>query len=155
MSRRYKKLPRRKTYHECTNYTIIKLTNFIMKNGKKQLAKQIIFDCLWYLRKVTNFNPIKLLNEAISNIVPYIEVRNKKVGGVNYQVPVDTSSERRTSLCLKWLIKYAKRRKEHGMALKVAHEIIDSILNKSESYKHKLHIYKLVKTNQAFSHLGW
>ncbi|XXM93474.1 30S ribosomal protein S7 [Candidatus Hodgkinia cicadicola] len=96
-----------------------------------------------------------MLYGALDNITPYVEVRNKKVGGVSYRIPVDVPSERKLSLSLKWLVEGARLRREAGTWLRLACEIIDSVLSRSSSYKKKQTACELVCANQAFSHLGW
>ncbi|XXM93594.1 30S ribosomal protein S7 [Candidatus Hodgkinia cicadicola] len=132
-----------------------KLVNCLMLDGKKSVASKVLTKALEYIELKLDVSPVKVLYEALDNITPYVEVRTKKVGGVSYRVPVDVPSERRLSLSLKWLVEGARLRREAGMWLRLAWEIIDSVLRRSSSYKKKQTVCELVCANQAFSHLGW
>ncbi|PIM94916.1 30S ribosomal protein S7 [Candidatus Hodgkinia cicadicola] len=112
-----------------------KLTNYIMRDGKKRMAMLILKKSLDYINKRLHINPLKVLYEAIDNVTPYIEVRNMRIGGVSYQIPIDIPVNRRLGLGLRWMVDAAKQRREVTAWLRLAWEIIDSVLRKSSSSK--------------------
>ncbi|PIM96815.1 30S ribosomal protein S7 [Candidatus Hodgkinia cicadicola] len=132
-----------------------KLTNYIMRDGKKRMAMLILKKSLDYINKRLHINPLKVLYEAIDNVTPYIEVRNMRIGGVSYQIPIDIPVNRRLGLGLRWMVDAAKQRREVTAWLRLAWEIIDSVLRKSSSFRRKETIHNLAKNNQAFTHMGW
>ncbi len=115
MSRRYKRRRSRPPDCDVGSVVLAKLTNYLMIDGKKRVASKVLYNALNRVAQALAINPIKVLYEAINSIMPFSEVRARKVGGVSYQVPIDVSSERRLSLALKWLVASAKRRKEANM----------------------------------------
>ncbi|PIM94795.1 30S ribosomal protein S7 [Candidatus Hodgkinia cicadicola] len=132
-----------------------KLINYIMRDGKKRMAMLILKKSLDYINDKLHINPLKVLYEAIDNVTPYIEVRNMRIGGVSYQIPIDIPANRRLGLGLRWMVNAAKQRREATSWLKLAWEIIDTVLRKSSSFKQRETMHNLAKDNQAFAHMGW
>ncbi|PIM95837.1 30S ribosomal protein S7 [Candidatus Hodgkinia cicadicola] len=132
-----------------------KLINYIMRDGKKRMAMLILKKSLDYINDRLHINPLKVLYEAVDNVTPYIEVRNMRIGGVSYQIPIDIPVDRRLGLGLRWMVDAAKQRREVTAWLRLAWEIIDSVLRKSSSFKRRETMHNLAKNNQAFAHMGW
>ncbi|PIM94783.1 30S ribosomal protein S7 [Candidatus Hodgkinia cicadicola] len=132
-----------------------KLINYIMRDGKKRMAMLILKKSLDYINDKLHINPLKVLYEAIDNVTPYIEVRNMRIGGVSYQIPIDIPANRRLGLGLRWMVNAAKQRREATSWLRLAWEIIDTVLRKSSSFKQRETMHNLAKDNQAFAHMGW
>ncbi len=126
-----------------------------MRDGKKRMAMLILKKSLDYINDKLHINPLKVLYEAIDNVTPYIEVRNMRIGGVSYQIPIDIPANRRLGLGLRWMVNAAKQRREATSWLKLAWEIIDTVLRKSSSFKQRETMHNLAKDNQAFAHMGW
>ncbi|PIM95568.1 30S ribosomal protein S7 [Candidatus Hodgkinia cicadicola] len=132
-----------------------RMINYIMEDGEKRLAMSILRKSLDYINNKFKINPLKVLYEAIDNVVPYIEVRSMKVRGSSYQIPIDIPANRRLGLGLRWLVDSAKQWRETTAWLRLAWEIIDSVLRRSVSYRRRDVIHNLAKNNQSFAHMGW
>ncbi len=126
-----------------------------MRDGKKRMAMLILKKSLDYINDKLHINPLKVLYEAIDNVTPYIEVRNMRIGGISYQIPIDIPANRRLGLGLRWMVNAAKQRREATSWLRLAWEIIDTVLRKSSSFKLREAMHNLAKDNQAFAHMGW
>jgi small subunit ribosomal protein S7 len=135
--------------------TIAKLVNHIMRRGKKQTAQGIIYKCFDILRKETNDDPLGLFNKALKNITPDVEVRSKRVGGANYQIPYPVKGDRRLSLALRWLISACKKRKGKNMSYKLKDEILAACKGEGEAMKLKQTEEKMAAANRAFAHFAW
>ncbi|KON71422.1 30S ribosomal protein S7 [Candidatus Hodgkinia cicadicola] len=132
-----------------------KLINCIMWDGKKHMAMLVLKKSLDYINYRLHINPLKVLYEAIDNVTPYIEIRNMGVGDVSYQLLIDIPSDRRLELALKWMVDAAKQRREVTLWLRLAWEIIDTVLRKTSSCKRRETMYNMAKNNQTFTHMGW
>ncbi|MGP1918417.1 MAG: 30S ribosomal protein S7, partial [Candidatus Hodgkinia cicadicola] len=134
---------------------INKLINCVMKCGKKKTATKLVRKALGFIEYEMGANAIKTLHEAVDNVTPYMEVRQIKVGGVSYLIPVDVTSKRRLGLAIRWIVFFARRRREIRMWIKLAWELVDSALRRSEAWKKKESTHSLALANQTFAHLGW
>ncbi|WP_031488942.1 30S ribosomal protein S7 [Ureaplasma canigenitalium] len=134
---------------------VTKLINTIMYEGKKGLAQSIIYNAFELIEKKTNKPALEVFNKAIDNIMPVIELRVRRVGGSNFQVPTEVTPERKQTLGLRWLTQYARLRHEHTMTDKLAGEIIDASNNTGASIKKKEDTHKMAEANKAFAHLRW
>ncbi|MGP1921854.1 MAG: small ribosomal subunit protein uS7 [Candidatus Hodgkinia cicadicola] len=134
---------------------INKLINCVMKCGKKKTATKLVRKALGFIEYEIGVSAIKTLHEAIDNVTPYTEVRQIKVGGVSYSIPVDVTSKRRLGLAIRWIVISARRRREVRMWIKLAWELIDSALRRSEAWKRRESLHSSAVANQAFAHLGW
>lgn len=156
MSRRHK-LSKRKII--CTqkngNDDISKFTNTIMIQGKKSLAQNIIYKTLTLIKKITNGDPTKIFKQAIENVRPITEVKSRRLGGANYQVPVEVAPKRSLILSFRWIKNSAKKRKEQGMHIKLANELIDASNKEGESIKKKEQMHRMADANKAFAHYLW
>ena len=139
-------------YHDIL---MAKFINGIMRRGKKSLAEKIFYRALDIIKDRTHSDPIKIFSQAMENVKPLIEVRPRRVGGATYQVPVEVRPERKTSLAIRWLISYAKKRAEKTMEEKVSAELIDAANNRGSAIKKKEDTHKMAEANKAFAHYRW
>ena len=134
---------------------VAKLINSIMLDGKKGVAQKIVYDAFKRVEDTTGENPLEVFEKAMNNIMPVLEVKARRVGGANYQVPVEVRPERRQTLGLRWLTKYTRARGEKTMAERLAKELIDASNNTGGSVKKKEDTHKMAEANKAFAHYRW
>ena len=134
---------------------VTKLVNHIMKDGKKGTAQNIIYDAFDIVKEKTGEEAMVVFEKAMNNIKPALEVKSRRVGGANYQVPVEVRPERRQTLGLRWLVNYTRARGEKGMVEKLAKEIMDAANNTGASVKKKEDTHKMAEANKAFAHYRW
>ena len=131
---------------------VTKLVNNIMLDGKKSVAQKIVYDAFAIIEKKTGEEAMTVFEKAMDNIKPVLEVKSRRVGGANYQVPIEVKDHRRQTLAFRWLIQYSKSRSEHSMAEKLANEIIDASNGIGASVKKKEDTHKMAEANKAFAH---
>ena len=134
---------------------VTKLINGIMQDGKKGTAQRILYDAFDIVREKTGKDPMEVYNQAFENIKPALEIKSRRVGGSNYQVPMEVRDERAQALALRWLVQYAKNRSGRGMAEKLAAEIIDASNNTGGACKKREDTHKMAEANKAFAHYRW
>ena len=134
---------------------VTKLINSIMLDGKKGTAQSIVYGAFDMIEKQTGENPLEVFEKAMNNIMPLLEVKAKRIGGANYQVPVEVRPERRQTLGLRWLTKYTRARGERTMAERLAKELMDAANNTGASVKKKEDTHKMADANRAFAHFRW
>ena len=134
---------------------VAKLINSIMLDGKKGVAQKIVYDAFKKVEDTTGENPLEVFEKAMNNIMPVLEVKARRVGGANYQVPVEVRPDRRQTLGLRWLTKYTRARGEKTMAERLAKELIDASNNTGGSVKKKEDTHKMAEANKAFAHYRW
>ncbi|AEM69006.1 30S ribosomal protein S7 [Mycoplasma putrefaciens] len=134
---------------------VTRAINKIMWDGKRGIAQSIIYDAFDIIKEKTGQEPIEVFNKAIENIKPHLELKVRRIGGANYQVPVEVSDERQITLALRWLINYARLRNEKVMTVKLANEIIDASNNTGGSVKKREDTHKMAEANKAFAHYRW
>ncbi len=134
---------------------VAKLINGIMLDGKKGTAQGIVYGAFDYIREHTDQDPLEVFEKAMNNIMPVLEVKAKRIGGANYQVPVEVRPERRQTLGLRWLIKFTRARGEKTMVERLAKEILDASNNTGASVKRKEDTHKMAEANKAFAHFRW
>ncbi len=137
------------------NIAVSKLTNMIMSDGKKSIAEKIVYDALEILSKKNNGEGLILMEKALQNVSPSVEVKSRRVGGSNYQVPVEVNSKRKQSLAMRWIIEAASKRNEKSMKEKLAYELIDASENKGSAVKKREDVHKMAEANKAFAHYRW
>jgi len=131
------------------------LINKVMVDGKKSTAEKIVYEALEILAKRTNQDAVPALEESIKQITPVLEVRSRRVGGATYQVPVEVPQRRAKTLAVRWLIEFARARREKSMAERLAGELVDAQSQQGGAYKRKDDIFRMAKANQAFAHYRW
>ncbi|MBD3238291.1 MAG: 30S ribosomal protein S7 [Candidatus Moranbacteria bacterium] len=136
------------------NLLVAKFINQINKRGKKSKAQTIVYDCLEFLKQKTKKEPLDIFEEGIRNVAPSLEVKAKRVGGANYQVPVPVIGDRRLTLALRWIIKAAKSKKGKKMADALALEILDASKKQGSAIKTRENIHKMAEANKAFAHFA-
>ena len=134
---------------------VAKLINSIMLDGKKGTAQTIVYSAFDMIKEQTGEEPLEVFEKAMNNIMPVLEVKAKRIGGANYQVPVEVRPERRQTLGLRWLTKYTRARGERTMAERLAKELIDASNNTGASVKKKEDTHKMAYANRAFAHFRW
>lgn len=134
---------------------VTRLINRIMIDGKKGVAQKILYEAFNVIRERTGKDPMEVFETALKNIMPVLEVKARRVGGANYQVPVEVKPDRRTSLGLRWLVNYARLRGEKTMQERLAAEIIDASNNTGASVKKREDTHKMAEANKAFAHYRW
>ena len=134
---------------------VTKLVNALMIDGKKGKAQTILYDAFKMVEEKTNKPAMEVFNQALDNIKPSLEVKSRRVGGSNYQIPIEVSEERAQALGLRWLTKYARLRKGHGMAENLANEIIDAFNETGAAVKKREDTHRMAEANKAFAHYRW
>ena len=129
--------------------------NKVMVHGKKSLAEQIVYDALDILSKRTNNDPVPSLEDSIKALTPVLEVRSRRVGGATYQVPVEVPTPRARTLAVRWLVEFARNRREESMAERLAGELSDAQSQQGGAFKRKDDIYRMAQANKAFAHYRW
>lgn len=134
---------------------VAKLINSIMLDGKKGTAQAIVYDAFDKIKEQTGEEPLEVFEKALNNIMPVLEVKAKRIGGANYQVPVEVRPERRQTLGLRWLTQYTRARGERTMSERLAKELMDAANNTGASVKRKEDTHKMAEANRAFAHFRW
>ena len=138
------------------NSTVLtKFINQIMLDGKKGVAEAIVYGAFDIIKEKMNQDPMEVFNNAMKNVMPVLEVKARRVGGANYQVPVEVSAERRLTLGLRWIVNYARLRGEKTMEQRLAAEIIDAANGTGSSVKKREDTHKMAEANKAFAHYRW
>ena len=148
------KIPKREVLPDPVygNVVLAKLINSIMLDGKKGVAQAIVYDAFEQIEATTGENPLEVFDKAINNIMPVLEVKARRIGGANYQVPIEVRPERRQTLAIRWLTKYTRLRGERTMAERLAKELMDAANNTGSSVKKKEDTHKMAEANKAFAH---
>ena len=131
------------------------LINKVMLDGKKSISERIVYDALSFVEERTGTNPVTVLNNALENVRPRIEVKSRRVGGATYQVPVEVIPRRANTLALRWLIGFARARREKTMGRRLAGEILDAKDNIGSSVKRREDTHRMAEANRAFAHYRW
>ena len=137
------------------NPLVLKMINCLMYEGKRSVAQRIVYDSLNSIRRRTNDDPLKVFKKALDNVKPALEVKSRRVGGANYQVPVEVNRQRQTSLSLRWIIGYARQRSEKSMVEKLTSELLDAAGNKGGAIKKRDDTHRMAEANKAFAHYRW
>jgi len=137
------------------NRLVTQLTNKILWDGKRSTAERIVYSAFDLVEARTSQDPLSVFKKAMDNVRPTLEVRPKRVGGATYQVPVEVNSRRSTTLAIRWMVGYARSRREKTMAERLAGEIMDAANGTGSSVKKREDLYKMAESNRAFSHYRW
>jgi small subunit ribosomal protein S7 len=153
---------RKKAHHrefvQDPKYKSVLITQFInnlLRKGKKRLAETMVYDAIEMAGQRTSQDGLTVFKKAVDNVKPTVEVKSRRVGGANYQVPVEVPSDRRTSLAIRWLITYAKERTEKSMADKLANEFVSASKNEGGAVRKKIDTHKMAEANKAFVIFRW
>ena len=136
------------------NRLVTQLINKVLLDGKKSVAEGIVYGAFDIVAEKTGQDPIAVFKKAMENIRPTLETKSKRVGGANYQVPIEVNSRRSTTLAIRWLVDFSRKRKENTMAQRLANEIIDASENTGAAVKKREDTYKMAEANRAFAHFA-
>src|SRR6187431_3190136 len=134
---------------------VTQVINKVMSRGKKSTAEQIVYDALEQIGEKTGKPPVEVLEQAVKTVTPVLEVKSRRVGGANYQVPVEVPQRRARTLALRWIVTFSRDRREKGMQQKLANELLDAINGQGGAFKKKDDIYRMAQANKAFAHYRW
>jgi small subunit ribosomal protein S7 len=134
---------------------VTQVVNKVLSRGKRSLAERIVYEALDVVGERTNGESLATLKRALDNTRPELEVRSRRVGGATYQVPVDVRPRRATTLSVRWLVTYARQRRERTMALRLANEILDAANGLGAAVKRREDVHKMAESNKAFAHYRW
>ena len=135
-----------------TSQDVAKFINVLMTRGKKSVAERIIYGALEQIKKKSGKDPLEVFNQAINNVKPMVEVKSRRVGGANYQVPVEVRPVRRMALAMRWLREAARKRGEKSMGARLAGELIDAAEGRGGAVKKREEVHRMAEANKAFSH---
>lgn len=153
---RHKKAPKREIPADpkFSSVTLSKFVNYIMKGGKKNTAMKVVYDAMDIVAEKTGKSAIEAFEEAIKNVSPAVEVKSRRVGGANYQIPIPVRGERRLSLAFRWMIEAASSHKGKPMAQKIAEEIASAAANEGNAVKKRADVHRMAEANRAFAHFA-
>ncbi len=153
---RGKKIPKRKIKPDSkfNSLPLGKFINYVMKNGKKSLAQIIVYDALDIISKRTKQDGLSIFNQAVKNVGPSLEVRGRRIGGSNYQVPIVVSGQRKQILAFRWILEATRARKGKPMPEKLADELISASKNEGDAIKKRSNVHKMAESNRAFAHFA-
>src|SRR5947208_15662267 len=134
---------------------VTQVINKVMLHGKKSTAEQIVYEALARVGTKSGRRPVEVLEQAVKTVTPVLEVRGRRVGGANYQVPVEVPQRRARTLAVRWLVTFARERREKGMSVKLANEIMDALNQQGGAFKRKDDVYRMAQANKAFAHYRW
>jgi small subunit ribosomal protein S7 len=134
---------------------VTQVINKVMLDGKKSTAERIVYDALAIIGEKTGKDPIEQLEASLKALTPALEVRSRRVGGATYQVPVEVQPRRARTLAVRWLVEFARQRREKTMAQRLANELMDAINSQGGAFKRKDDIYRMAQANKAFAHYRW
>ena len=134
---------------------VTQIQNRLMTRGKRSLAEAIVYDALKMVADKTGKDPLPMLKKAVDNIKPLLEVKSRRVGGATYQVPVEVDSRRGTTLAIRWLVTFSRKRRERSMADRLAGEILDASGGAGSAVKRREDMHKMAEANKAFAHYRW
>lgn len=156
MSRKGVRIKKRKVQDLKYNDRLVgKFVNQLMLDGKKSVAEKVFYSALDHIAEKKGEDGLKLFKKAIDQVKPVLEVRSRRVGGANYQVPVEVRPERKLSLAIRWLVNYSRQRSEKGMHLRLAGEFLDVLENRGGSMKKREDVHRMAEANRAFAHFRW
>jgi small subunit ribosomal protein S7 len=134
---------------------VTQVINKVLLDGKKSTAEQIVYGALEIVREKTGRDPVEVMQDAVQALTPHLEVRSRRVGGATYQVPVEVPGRRARTLAIRWLVSFARVRREKVMAERLAAEMLDAIAGQGGAFKKKDDIFRMAQANKAFAHYRW
>ncbi len=137
------------------NATVAKLINYVMRKGKKTIARKIVYGAFDIMKEKTKKEPIEIFEKAIENVSPVLEVRPRRIGGATYQIPKEVRGDRRLTLALRWIIRAAKQKKGKAMKERLAEELLSAANNTGWAVKRKEDTHRMAEANRAFAHFRW
>jgi small subunit ribosomal protein S7 len=134
---------------------VTQVVNKVLSRGKRSLAERIVYDALTTVQEKTGADPVPVLKKAVESVRPELEVRSRRVGGATYQVPVEVRPRRATTLAIRWLVSFARQRREKTMAQRLASEVLDAANGTGAAVKRREDLHKMAESNKAFAHYRW
>jgi small subunit ribosomal protein S7 len=134
---------------------VTQLVNKVLKDGKKSTAERVVYGALERIRDRTGRDPVTVTEEAIRNVTPVLEVKSRRVGGATYQVPIEVPVRRARTLAIRWVVRYARERREKQMSERLANELLDALGSQGGAFKRKDDLYRMAQANKAFAHYRW
>jgi len=134
---------------------VAKFINVIMRDGKKSVARRIVYEAFDIIQQRTKQDPLEVFRKAISNVAPVVEVRSRRIGGANYQIPMEVREDRRIALAMRWIKQYARERRDKSMALKLAAELIAAANGEGGAVRKRDEVHRMAEANRAFAHYRW
>lgn len=134
---------------------VTRFVNVVMRHGKKAIAEKALYAAFDNMQKKTNENPIELFHKALQNVRPMVEVRSRRVGGANYQIPTEVPAERSHSLALRWIVAATEERTERSLAERIAGELLDAVQGRGGAIKKREDTHRMAEANKAFAHFKW
>ena len=134
---------------------VTQLVNKVMLDGKQSTAERIVYTALERVEERSGRNPLEVLEQAVKTVTPVLEVRSRRVGGANYQIPIEVPGRRARTLSLRWIVSFARDRREKSMSERLANELMDALSQQGGAYKKKDDIYRMAQANKAFAHYRW
>jgi small subunit ribosomal protein S7 len=129
--------------------------NKVLKDGKKSTSEGVVYGALERIRDRTGRDPVAVMEEAVRNVTPALEVKSRRVGGATYQVPIEVPARRGRTLAIRWLVRYARERREKQMSERLANELLDALGSQGGAFKRKDDLYRMAQANKAFAHYRW
>jgi small subunit ribosomal protein S7 len=147
-----RQLPRDPVYG---SVLVTQITNKILLDGKKSVAERIVYGAMDIIAEKTARNALEVVEQAIKTVTPVLEVRSRRVGGANYQIPIEVPARRARTLAIRWTVTFARQRREKSMAERLANELMDALSQQGGAYKKKDDVYRMAQANKAFAHYRW
>jgi small subunit ribosomal protein S7 len=137
------------------NTVVTQLINKVLRDGKKSVAERTVYDALERIRDRTGRDPVQVMEEAIRNVTPVLEVKSRRVGGATYQVPIEVPARRGRTLAIRWIVLFSRQRREKQMSERLANELLDALGSQGGAFKRKDDLYRMAQANKAFAHYRW
>ena len=137
------------------NAIVTQLINKVLRDGKKSVAERTVYDALERIRDRTGRDPVQVMEEAIRNVTPVLEVKSRRVGGATYQVPIEVPARRGRTLAIRWIVMFSRQRREKEMSERLANELLDALVSQGGAFKRKDDLYRMAQANKAFAHYRW
>jgi small subunit ribosomal protein S7 len=134
---------------------VAKFISVIMRDGKKSIARRIVYKAFDIIQQRTKKDPLEIFHKAINNVAPIVEVRSRRIGGANYQIPMEVREDRRIALAMRWIKQYARERRDKSMALKLAAELIAAANGEGSAIRKRDEVHRMAEANRAFAHYRW
>ena len=134
---------------------VTQLVNKVLKGGKKSTSEGVVYGALERIRDRTGRDPVAVMEEAVRNVTPALEVKSRRVGGATYQVPIEVPARRGRTLAIRWLVRYARERREKQMSERLANELLDALGSQGGAFKRKDDLYRMAQANKAFADYRW
>ncbi|MFP5451144.1 MAG: 30S ribosomal protein S7 [Thermoleophilia bacterium] len=134
---------------------VTQMVNKVLRDGKKSTSEGVVYGALERIRDRTGRDPVAVMEEAVRNVTPALEVKSRRVGGATYQVPIEVPSRRGRTLAIRWIVRFARERREKQMSERLANELLDALGSQGGAFKRKDDLYRMAQANKAFAHYRW